>query len=118
MLQGLQRVLSDLGGMMAAPDADVQFITTLQHAIAAKITQNTQQSVAGQQAATQATAGGQPPANAIAPGGGAGMSGFGGLQPQAGQAPAPGMGAPGPGGLGSGNPDEMRRVLAATGQAQ
>lgn len=117
MLQGLQRVLSDLGAMMAAPDADIDFITTLQHAIAAKISQGTQQAAAGQQAAQQAAAQPQGPGGGmqIAPGGGAGMSGFGGAMQQA---PPPGQGAPGPGGIGTGNTDEMARVLSATGQAQ
>lgn len=121
MLQGLQGILAALGGMMAAPDADVQFLTTLQHAIVAKIKQGTQ-------AANQppgGAPGGQP--SQVAPGGGAGMSGFGAgagapggpMQPPGGmgQSPQPGMGAPGPGGMGAPNPDELRRTLGATGQA-
>ena len=121
MLQGLQSVLGALGGMMAAPDADVQFLTTLQHAIVAKIKQGTQQAVSNQPGQGQPPGAGGPPGapSQIGPGGGAGMSGFGAVVPPGGmdQSPQPGMGAPGPTGIGAPNPDELRRTLGATGQA-
>src|SRR5579863_5189056 len=115
MLQGLQAILGALGGMMAAPDADIQFLTGLQHVIVDKIKQGTQQAVGGAQP-------GQP--SQIAPGGGGGMSGFGAgagapggpMTPPG--APPPGMGAPGMNGGGAPNPDELRRVLSANGQTQ
>jgi len=104
MLQGLQQVLGMLGSLMATADADPQFLTTLMHAIAAKIKQSTQQAIGP---------------NRIGPGGGAGMAGFGGIAQQAaaGGGP-PGQGAP-PGGPPPGggmpNPDELRRTVGATG---
>jgi len=114
MLQGLQSILGALGGMMAAPDADVPFLTGLQHVIVDQIKKKTTQAVAGQQQANQ-----------VAPGGGAGMSGFGAgagapggpMTPPGSQPPPPGMGAPGPGGIGAPNPNELGRVLGGVGQA-
>ena len=121
MLQGLQSILSALGGMMAAPDADVPFLQGLQHVIVDQIKKKTQQSVAG---AGQQPGGMPRQPNQIAPGGGGGMSGFGagagapgGPMAAPGSAPPPGMGAPGMGGAGAPNPDELRRVLGANAQA-
>lgn len=95
MLQGLQRILGDLGALMAAPDGDVQFLTQLQHAIVGKIKQSTMHAISPQQ-------------QGAGPGGGmgGGMRGFG----DAGQQAAQGMGP-----QQQPNPDEMRRVMGATG---
>lgn len=111
MLQGLQSILGTLGTLMAAPDADVHFLTALQHAVVGKIKQSTHDSVAG---------------NRIQPGGGpGGQAGFGGLAQQMGAGGMPpgmmGGGGPeqssGPGGPGGmPNPDEFRRVIGANAQ--
>lgn len=124
MLQGLQSVLGELGSLMAAPDADVRFLMSLQMAITQKIKQGTQQAIQGQQQGAQQAIGGGMGPQRIGPGGGAGMSGFGGAAP----AMAGGMaGAGGPGGpmgagagapMGMANPDELRRVLGANAQTQ
>lgn len=129
MLQGLQRILAELGSIMAAPDADVAFLTALQHAIVDQIKKATTAAVNGQ------VAGGQQAVQAqqIAPGGGAGMSGFGGAMGQpagpgpglggsaqpagigSGGGPPMAMGAPGPGGMGPSNVDELRRLVGGNG---
>lgn len=109
MHQGLQMILGELGALMAAQDADVNFLTQLQHAIVAKIHQSTQHAIG-----MGAGGPGGPPGpggNAIAPGGGAGPVGLqgGGRFGMGG----PAAGPAGPGGMP--NPDELRRVLSANG---
>jgi len=116
MLEGLQMILGELGGMMATPDADVNFLTTLQHAIVGKIKQHTQQAIQGQQQQTaQAMGMGGGPGGPGGPGGGGGL---GGLVNQSALQQAQGGGAPGgPGGAPAGmpNPDELRRMVGANG---
>lgn len=110
MLQGLQQILSELGALMAAPDADHQFLATLQKVIVMKIKQGTQQAVSG--GGPGGGGPGGPPPNQIGPGGGAGMGGLvnqDALQAQGAMGGAPG-GAPA-----MTNPDEMRRMVGATG---
>lgn len=109
MLEGLQMILGELGGMMATPDADVQFLTTVQHAIVAKIKQSTQHAIQQQGPGGMTGPTGGPPPGTIAPGGGGGLGGLvnqGALQ-QAAQGPQ------GPGGMP--NPDEFRRMVGANG---
>lgn len=122
MLQGLQGVLGELGGLMAAPDADPRFLIQLQMVITSKIKQGTQQAIQGQQQQAAGAAGGGGPGmgpQRIGPGGGGGMSGFGGAAPAmmgGGMGGPPGAGAGAP--MGQPNPDELRRVLGAQGQTQ
>lgn len=122
MHEGLQGILGMLGPLMAAPDADVQFLSQLQQVIVGRLKASTQHAM---QAPGGPPGGGQPgpgQGNQIAPGGGAGpvglqsggVSGMGG--PGAGGPPGgPQPGPGGPGGLGAPNPDELRRVLGGAG---
>lgn len=112
MSEGLPKLLADVAQMMAAPDADVQFLSTLQSAIVQQIRnapglQDPQQQAMMQ--AQQQQQGGGPP------GGAAGMPSQAGGQP------------PGPSAMGGAMPgltptapnmDEIRRMLAAQGTAQ
>lgn len=114
MHEGLQGILGQLGGLMATQDADVDFLTQLQHVIVAKINQSTKHAIGGPPGGggpPGAPPGGPGGGNAMGPGGGAGPVGL-----QAGG--AAGMGGPGgPSGPGGApNPDELRRVLGADGQ--
>lgn len=119
MHEGLKMILGELGGLMAAQDADVQFLTQLQHVIVARIKQSTQQSIhpGGQPGQGQPGAASGPGAgNSIAPGGGAGPAGLhsGGAAGMGG--PGAGGPPPGPGGpQGAPNPDELQRVLGGAG---
>lgn len=110
MMEGLQGILGDLGAMMAAPDADINFLTQLQHAIVMQIKKGTQQAMQQHQQGMQQAMGGGGQPQRIQPGGGAGMSGFN----AAGQMQQAGPGMNGPGGMP--NPDEARRILGG-GQA-
>lgn len=117
MSEGLQKVLGDIAQLMAAPDADMQFLSALQQAIVMQIRnspglQDPQQQQ--QMAMMQQQMGGA---------GGAGPGGPGGLPAGAGAAGPPG----GPGPMGGGMPgltptapnmDEIRRMLQAQGTAQ
>lgn len=115
MLEGMQMILGELGGLMATPDADVQFLTTLQHAIVGKIKQSTQHAI-GQQGP-----GGMP----HSPGAGGGGGGTGGLvnqqqlqaASQGGMAGVAGPSAQEQGPSGMANMNEMGRVLG-TGVTQ
>ena len=100
MTQGLQSILGELGSLMIAPDADVQFLQMLQQAIVVKVKQSTQQAIQG---------GG--PGGPMPGGRGGTAMGFGGAAPQM-QAEAGGPGTAGPGGMP--NADEMRRMVGAT----
>lgn len=110
MAEGLPKLLADVAQMMAAPDADVQFLSGLQGAIVQQIRNAPGLQDPQQQAMMQAQAQGQAGG---APGGSAGMPGQAGAQP------------PGPSAMGGAMPgltptapnmDEIRRMLAATGQ--
>lgn len=132
MLEGLQSLLASIGPLMTTPDADPQFLMTLQQAIVGKVKEATTKAAQGTQ---------QQPPNQNAPGGGGGMTGMGagagapggpmqnpaaGMQlgdqmpPSGGGMPGAGGppegGAPGAGGMGMPNPDELRRVLGANAQ--
>jgi hypothetical protein len=102
-------ILGELGSLMAAQDADVGFLTQIQHAIVGKIKESTQHAIGGG-GGPGGPPGGPGGGNSIAPGGGGGPVGL-----QAGG--AAGMGGPGgpPGPSGGPNPDELRRVLGAQG---
>ena len=119
MLQGLQGVLGELGSLMAAPDADVRFLSQLQLVITGKIRQGTQQAIQGPRPGGPPGAGGPPGIGPgmgpqqIGPGGGGGMSGFGGAAPAMMGGGPPGAGAGQP--MGQPNPDELRRVMGAQG---
>jgi len=117
MLEGLQMILGELGGLMVTPDADVQFLTMLQHAIVSKVKQSTQHAITqqGSGGMTGPTASGAP--QGIAPGGGAGL---GGLVNQGALQAAQGGGG---GGITGGpdqtpNADEFRRMVGANGVTQ
>jgi len=108
MTQGLQSILGELGSLMIAPDADVQFLQALQQAIVGKV----------KQATAQAIAGGAPPGGPGGPGGGGPPGRPGGPMGLAGTAQQGmqqdqmgGPGTVGPGGMP--NPDEMRRMAGA-----
>lgn len=102
-------ILGELGSMMVAPDADVQFLQQLQQVIVSKIKRQTQQAIQG---------GGPPGAGGPMPGGrGSTAMGLGGAAqqmagPQGMQAGPGGPGTAGPGGMP--NADEFRRVVGAT----
>lgn len=114
MADGLQKLLGDVAQMMAAPDADMQFLSGLQAAIVQQIRNapGLQDPKQQQMMAMQAQMGG--------PGGGPG--GPGGLP-----AGAAAAGPPGPAAMGGGMPgltptapnmDEIRRMLGAQGATQ
>jgi hypothetical protein len=113
MLEGLQMILGELGGMMATPDADVQFLTTLQHAIVGKIKQSTQHAISQQGPGGMTS----PPPGLGAAGMGGGTNGLVNQQALQG-AGGGGPSAPEQGAQGSPNPDEMRRILGANGVSQ
>jgi hypothetical protein len=104
MTQGLQAILGELGSLMIAPDADVQFLQALQQAIVGKVKQATAQAIAGGQ--------GGPPGQPNPGGRGGTAMGFGGAAPQMQQDQAGGPGTAGPGGMP--NADEFRRMVGAT----
>jgi hypothetical protein len=121
MMEGLQSLLPDIASIMAAPDADMDFLDKLQKIVLLRIHKPSPQ---------QPGAGGAPPAPpAGATGGGPEAAPASGLPgggspggPPGGGAPnpqMPSMGPPnaptGPGGVTqpmNNNPDEMRRVIA------
>jgi hypothetical protein len=104
MAEGLQKLLSDISAMMAAPDADLDFLGQLQTVVLQKIRAPLDQAAAIQNQVQQQQAGqgGAPGPNQQPP-----------PQPQQqfGPANVPGLrnGPPVP------NADELRRVLAANG---
>lgn len=103
MVDGLNKMLSDVAQLMALPDADLEFLTNLQTGIVAYIRQ-------GQQPASQ-------PQSAV-PGGAGGpnpmQGGMGGLG-----APPPGMMTGGASmGMQAPNPDELRRLIQTTSGGQ
>lgn len=125
MLQGLQAILGMVGPLMVAPDADPGFLHGLMDAITKKVQEGTHQATEGKQMGPGG--GGGPsgfggPQGAMGPGAGGGgdpsggmMGGMPGGPPGGGMPPGmpPGMGDGGGGGMP--NPDELRRVLGATG---
>ncbi len=94
---------------MAAPDADVQFLTQMQHAIVGKIKQSTQQAIQGQQQQMQQAIAGPGPGGGM----GGGMRGLSPQMPMA--AMLGGVQGNGGGPDNAPNPDEMRRVMGAQG---
>jgi hypothetical protein len=106
-VEALGQQLQALGGMMALPDADIDFVQKLQTVLAVKIRQIVNHGVP-----MPAGAGGQgsPPSAAGGPGG----------QPQGQPGGQPMMAGP-PGSAGQGvspltqppNPDELRRMIGA-----
>ena len=129
MQEGLTEILSIAGGLMGAPDADLQFLQDLMQVISTKMHASAQAAMqqAGQVPGNPSPGAGGPPGVAGPPGGPPqGMPP--GMQPQPGmppggvpQGPPPGMqgpGAPTPGsgamqkpGGGITDPDELRRIL-------
>lgn len=98
MAEGLQKLLSDIAAMQAAPDADLDFLGQLQTVILTKIRapfDQTQQSQAGIGGAPSPDAQPGPPA-----------------QQPFGPAAVPGTRNPGA----TPNADELRRVVANSGQ--
>lgn len=109
MAEGLKKIMSAIAQLMVLPDADVQYLMSLQ----GNITDYIRQSSAAM--AGQATGTGPASAiNDVAPGGPVPPMGAGG-------GGMPGMGGPPGGGMGGGmqglaaapNPDELRRLLSA-----
>lgn len=107
MAEGLKKIMSAIAQLMVLPDADVQYLMSLQGNITDYIRQSSA-AMAGQQTGTGPASG----INDVAPGGP--------VPPMGGGMPAP-MGGPPGGGMGGGmqglaaapNPDELRRLLSA-----
>lgn len=103
MSQGLQKILGELAQLKLAPDADMQLLMGLEQAIIQSVQQKSQQQ--GQP--------GQPGQPGGQPGqGGGGPQGLPPMNPQTGGGPSMGLGSQLP------NPDELRRMLGATGASQ
>ncbi len=106
-LQGIGKILGDLGSLMAAPDADVMFLQKLQMVIAARIHQGVQQAMPtpGQQGPPGQGGVGSPP------------QGPPGQGPAGGQPGGQLAGPPGVNGVNQlaqpPNPDELRRMIGA-----
>lgn len=99
-LDGMGKILGQLGSLMAAPDADVMFVQKLQMVIAARIHQGVQQAmpVQGAPQGGQGSPPGPPGGQPGQPGGQmAGPPGVNGVN-QLAQPP---------------NPDELRRMIGA-----
>src|SRR5579875_221241 len=112
MADGLQRVLMDIANTMTAPDADIQFLGALQQAIVQRVKQGN---------APQAGPGGAPGQPPGAPpgamGGAPGMppGAMGGMMQNGPMGPGQAPGVPGVRSMPQmPNPDELRRMLAAT----
>lgn len=102
MTEGLTTVLSDIAKLQAAPDADLDFLTSLQQAIVGKIRS---MQPGGQQPGQP----GQPSPGGM--GGPAGMVQGGAMQ---GLSPTGGGQLPDMGGAGGPNMDELRRALGSS----
>jgi hypothetical protein len=110
-IDGLKKVYTELAGLMLLPDSaqHMQFLTGIQQGIQKYVMSQ------GMQAAGQPMPGGGGPGGP--PGGGAPPGGPGGMGPGPGprQGPPPGAGGPMQGPLNMPNPDELKRMLGATG---
>lgn len=103
MVDGLNKMLSDIAQLMALPDADLEFLTTLQTGIVSYIRQG-QQPASQPQSAVPGGAGGPNP-------GGPSMGGLGQMPPgMMGGGASMGMAMP--------NPDELRRMIQTTSGGQ
>ncbi len=110
MNEGLQKILQDVGLCFSAPDADMQFLQTLQLAVVQRMKQGAGQPGQPGQPPQPGMGGGQPPGMGGPPGSmppGTNLGGPGGAQPQ--QSP----GVPGVRSMPTmPNPDELRRIVA------
>ncbi|MCX8214053.1 MAG: hypothetical protein OTJ97_06040 [SAR202 cluster bacterium] len=98
MQEGLHQLLSSLAQLKAAPDANLEFLSSIESSILQKLREPMQQA-----AQAMAQAGGVLPqgmGQQLGAPGGAGMG-----QPPQGQSPSAGMP----------NPDELRRLVASAG---
>lgn len=116
MAEGLQKQLSQLGALMALPDADMNFLQGVQSAIATYLQQGAMGATQGGNINLPPGPGAPGPANAT----NQGMPPMGGMQGPAAGGPGipPMMQGPGVGGIQPPpNMDELRRVLGPRGIA-